>query len=293
MDIRVLRYFIAVANHESISGAASHLHLTQPTLSRQLNELEEKLNTKLFHRGNRKIQLTEEGRFLLEKAKEIVNLVDKTEANFNQSEDIVSGEIYIGAGETEAMRVIAKTLKKVIKRSPNIQFHTYSGNFDDVTNKLDNGLLDFGMIIEPADKQKYNYIKLPETEVSGVLMPKTSFLADKEYIKPEDLINYPLIISRQTSDSNEIAGWFGKDIEDLNIIGTYNLLYNASIMVQEGIGYAICIDKLIDTSENSELCFRPLSPTLESGLNLIWKKHQTFSKASKAFLKQLREDLNL
>ena len=162
-----------------------------------------------------------------------------------------------------------------------------------VTNKLDNGLLDFGMIIEPADKQKYNYIKLPETEVSGVLMPKTSFLADKEYIKPEDLINYPLIISRQTSDSNEIAGWFGKDIEDLNIIGTYNLLYNASIMVQEGIGYAICIDKLIDTSENSELCFRPLSPTLESGLNLIWKKHQTFSKASKAFLKQLREDLNL
>ncbi|WP_279526012.1 LysR family transcriptional regulator [Staphylococcus gallinarum] len=293
MDIRVLRYFIAVANQESISGAANQLHLSQPTLSRQLNDLEDNLNTKLFHRGNRKIQLTEEGRFLLEKAKEIVNLVDKTEANFNQSEDIISGEIYIGAGETEAMRIIAKSLKKVIEQSPNIQFHTYSGNFDDVTNKLDNGLLDFGVIIEPADKQKYNYIKLPESEISGVLMPKTSPLANKETIKPEDLINHPLIISHQTSDSNEIAGWFGKDIEDLNIIGTYNLLYNASIMVQEGIGYAICIDKLIDTSENSELCFRPLSPTLESGLNLIWKKHQTFSKASKAFLKQLREDLNL
>lgn len=288
MDIRVLRYFIAVATQENISAAANALHLSQPTLSRQLNNLEEELGTTLFVRGNRKITLTDEGMFLLDRAKEIVDLVEKTEANFNQKSEIISGEIQIGAGETEAMQFIAQTIKKVVAHHPNIKFHLYSGNADDITTKLDSGLLDFGIVIEPANKQKYDYLKLPATDVWGVLMRKDSPLAEKAYIHPTDLLNKPLIISRQTAVSNELSGWLGEEIENLNVIGTYNLLYNASLLVKENIGYALCIDKLMNTSEESTLCFRPLSPKLEAGLNILWKKHQTFSSATKIFLTYLR-----
>ncbi|HDR7914949.1 TPA: LysR family transcriptional regulator [Bacillus wiedmannii] len=291
MDIRVLRYFIAVATQENISAAANSLHLSQPTLSRQLNNLEEELGTTLFVRGNRKITLTDEGMFLLERAKEIVDLVEKTEANFNQQSEIISGEIHIGAGETEAMQFIAKTIKKVVAHHPSIKFHLYSGNADDITTKLDSGLLDFGIVIEPANKQKYDYLKLPATDVWGVLMRKDSPLAEKAYIHPTDLLNKPLIISRQTAVSNELSGWLGEEIENLNVIGTYNLLYNASLLVKENIGYALCIDKLMNTSEESTLCFRPLSPKLEAGLNILWKKHQTFSSATKIFLTYLREGM--
>ncbi|EJQ30196.1 LysR family transcriptional regulator [Bacillus cereus] len=288
MDIRVLRYFIAVATQENISAAANTLHLSQPTLSRQLNNLEEELGTTLFVRGNRKITLTDEGMFLLDRAKEIVDLVEKTEANFNQKSEIISGEIHIGAGETEAMQFIAQTIKKVVAHHPNIKFHLYSGNADDITTKLDSGLLDFGIVIEPANKQKYDYLKLPATDVWGVLMRKDTPLAEKAYIHPTDLLNKPLIISRQTAVSNELSGWLGEEIENLNVIGTYNLLYNASLLVKENIGYALCIDKLMNTSEESTLCFRPLSPKLEAGLNILWKKHQTFSSATKIFLTYLR-----
>ncbi|ARO57921.1 MULTISPECIES: LysR family transcriptional regulator [Bacillus cereus group] len=288
MDIRVLRYFIAVATQENISAAANALHLSQPTLSRQLNNLEEELGTTLFVRGNRKITLTDEGMFLLDRAKEIVDLVEKTEANFNQKYEIISGEIHIGAGETEAMQFIAQTIKKVVSHHPNIKFHLYSGNADDITTKLDSGLLDFGIVIEPANKQKYDYLKLPATDVWGVLMRKDSPLAEKAYIHPTDLLNKPLIISRQTAVSNELSGWLGEEIENLNVIGTYNLLYNASLLVKENIGYALCIDKLMNTSEESTLCFRPLAPKLEAGLNILWKKHQTFSSATKIFLTYLR-----
>lgn len=293
MELRVLRYFIAVAEQENISAAAKSLHLSQPTLSRQLNDLEEELDTVLFTRGNRKITLTDEGIFLLEKAKEIVELVDKTEANFNQPSEMVSGDIYIGGGETKAMQYIAKTLKKLIKKYPNIRFHLYSGNADDIMSKLDSGLLDFGIVIEPTDKQKYNYIQLPATDVWGVLMRKDSPLAEKSFIEPADLMDKDLLISRQTAVSNELTGWLGRSIDDLRIIGTYNLLYNASRMVEEQIGYALCIDKLINTSGNSNLCFKPLQPTLEANLNIIWKKHQVFSNVANKFLDQLKYHIHL
>ena len=293
MEIRVLRYFIAVANEESISAAANYLHLSQPTLSRQLKDLEKELGTPLFVRGNRKISLTDEGIFLLRKAKEIVELVDKTEANFNESKEMISGEIYIGGGETEAMHFIARTLKELLEDYPNIRFHLYSGNADDITSKLDSGLLDFGIVIEPTDKQKYDYIKLPATDIWGVLMRKDSPLAYKQSIQPTDLLDKPLLISRQTTVSNEFTGWFGQDIGDFNTVATYNLIYNAALMVEENIGYALCIDKLINTSGNSKLCFKPLSPRLEANLNVIWKKHQVFSKAATKFLDQLRNNINI
>ncbi len=291
MEIRLLRYFIAVANQQSISGAAKHLHLSQPTLSRQLSELEAELDTPLFIRGNRKITLTAEGMFLLTKAKEIVELVDKTEANFNQPTEFISGEIYIGGGETKAMQFIAKALKHLTHHYPAIQFHLYSGNADDIMEKLDNGLLDFGVVIEPTDKQKYDYLHLPATDVWGVLMRKDSPLADKQSIQPSDLIDKPLLISRQTTVDNELTGWFGQDVKNLSITGTYNLLYNAALMVEEGLGYALCLDKLINTSGDSNLCFKPLNPDLHAGLNIIWKKHQVFSNAARKFLEQIRNNM--
>lgn len=292
MEIRLLRYFIAVANQQSISAAAQYLHVSQPSLSRQLSDFEKELGTVLFIRGNRKITLTDEGVFLLKKAKEIVELVDKTEANFNKPTEIISGEIYIGGGETEAMQLIAKTLKSLLEDYPSIQFHLFSGNADDITDKLDSGILDFGIVIEPTDKQKYDYVKLPATDIWGVLMRKDSPLADKQFIQPKDLIDKSLLISRQTSVSNELSGWFGQDVENLNITGTYNLLYNAALMVEENIGYALCIDKLINTSGNSKLCFKPLNPKLEVNLNIIWKKHQVFSIAANKFLDQLRNNIH-
>nr|WP_263480370.1 LysR family transcriptional regulator [Bacillus thuringiensis] len=292
VEIRVLRYFISVANEESISAAAKQLHLSQPTLSRQLKDLETELDTALFIRGNRKISLTEQGKYLLKQAKEIVALADKTEANLKDSKEIISGEVYIGGGETEAMHLIAKTLKELRTDYPGIRFHLYSGNADDIKSKLDSGLLDFGIVIEPTDKQKYEYVQLPAKDTWGVLMCKDSPLADKQFISPVDLIDTPLFISRQTTVSNELAGWFGQNIENLNVVATYNLLYNAALMVEEGIGYALCLDKLINTSGNSKLCFRPLHPNLEANLNIIWKKNQVFSNAANAFLNQLRNSMN-
>lgn len=293
MEIRVLRYFIAVANEENISAAAKQLHLSQPTLSRQLKELEVELGTELFVRGNRKITLTEEGMFLLKKAKDIVALADQTKANFKKSKEIISGDIYIGAGETEAMQFIARASKELLNKYPSVRFHLYSGNADDIASKLDSGLLDFGVVIEPTDKQKYEYISLPATDVWGVLMRKDSPLANKPFIQPIDLVDQPLLISRQTTVSNELTGWLGHSIEDSNIVATYNLIYNAARMVEENMGYALCLDKLINTSGDSNLCFKPLNPRLEANLHVIWKKHQMFSNAARKFLDQLRNHIEL
>lgn len=291
MELRVLRYFIAVANEQNISAAAKQLHLSQPTLSRQLKDLEFELGTTLFERGNRKITLTEEGMFLFNKAKEIVELAEKTEANLKGTKEEIGGEVYIGGGETEAMQFIAKTIKALLKSHSGIRFHLYSGNADDITDKLDNGLLDFGIVIEPMDKQKYDYIKLPATDLWGVLMRQDDPLAQNPFIQPEDLMDKPLVISRQTAVSNEMTGWFEKDIDDLHVVGTYNLIYNAALMVEENIGYALCLDKLVNTTGNSKLCFVPLLPKLEANLNVIWKKHQVFSSAANLFLQQLRNNI--
>lgn len=295
MEVRILRYFLAVAREESISKAAEYLHITQPTLSRQLMELEKELGSKLLNRGkrNHKITLTDEGMILRQRAEEIIALVDKTESEFITANEIISGDIYIGGGETDAMRFIAKTAQKLKKDYPHIRYHLFSGNADDVTEKLDKGLLDFGILIEPADIEKYNYIKLPVTDRWGLLMRKDSPLANKERIFASDLLEIPLITSRQALVRNELSGWSGEDIEKLNIVATYNLVYNASLMVDEGFGYALCLDKLVNTSESSTLCFRALSPQLEAHLDIVWKKHQVFSKAAETFLTMLKQELSI
>lgn len=292
MDIRVLRYFLAVVREESISGAAKVLHLTQPTLSRQLMDLEEELGVKLLNRGkkNRRVTLTEEGMLLRRRAEEIVALADKTISEFDTSQEI-SGDVYIGGGETDAMRFIAKIGKKLQERYPLIRYHLFSGNADDVAERLDKGLLDFGLFIEPANMERYHYLRLPHRDIWGLLMRKDSSLANREFIRAKDLENIPLIVSRQSMVHNELSGWSGRDIEKLNIVATYNLIYNASLMVDEGFGYALCLDRLVFAADNNNFCFRPLEPRLEANLDIAWKKHQAFSKAAEKFLEEMQKEL--
>ncbi len=293
MEIRVLRYFLAVAREESISAAAQALHITQPTLSRQIMDLERELGCKLFSRGgrNHKLTLTQDGMLLRKRAEEIITLTDKTESEFASSDSLISGDVYIGGGETDAMRIIAKTAQKLKRDHQGIRYHLFSGNADDVTEKLDSGLLDFGILIEPADIAKYNYIRLPATDRWGLLMRNDSPLAKKERITPADLEGLPLIVSRQTLVRNEISGWMGVDFEKLNIVATYNLVFNASLMVDEGFGYALCLDKLVNTSRGSSLCFKPLYPKLEAHLDIVWKKYREFSKAEEKFLSMLKSEI--
>ena len=293
MEIRVLKYFLAVAREGSITGAANSLHLTQPTLTRQLQDLEKELKQKLLIRGKYKVTLTPEGMMLRKRAEEIVEMVEKTEAEFQSISDTVSGDIYIGGGESDCMKYIAEVIKDIQADYPEIKFHLHSGNAEDVTEKLDRGLLDFGVLIQPVDLAKYDNITLPGKDVWGVVMRKDSPLATKDFVELKDLYGLPLINSRQamrkTASKNEFIEWFQGEFESLNTVATINLVYNAAIMVKAGIGYAITLDKLVDVSEKSELCFRPLKPKLESSLDIVWKKYQVFSPAAALFLNKLKE----
>lgn len=294
MEIRVLRYFLAVAREGSITAAANYLHLTQPTLSRQIHDLEDELGQQLLIRGSHRVSLTQQGVLFRKRAEEIIAMVDKTEEEFSAMENSVSGDIYIGGGETQAMRPIAGIMREIMRLYPGIRLHLHSGNAQDVTERVDKGLLDFGILIQPADISKYDFINLPFKDVWGVLMRKDCSLADKESVEKNDLLELPLICSSQAISpnysENSFADWFQGDFKKLNIVSTYNLVYNASIMVDEGIGYALTLDKLADTSQSSNLCFRPLKPSLESGLNVIWKKYQIFSPAAQFFLERLQEN---
>lgn len=288
MEIRVLEYFLAVAREQSISAAAQSLHLSQPTLSRQLKSMEEDLGKQLLIRGNRKITLTEEGMILRKRAEEILDLVNKTEKEITISEDTIAGEIYIGSGETDAVRLIARAAHRLRTEHPHIHYHISSGDSADILEKLDKGLIDFGLLLKPVDTTKYHFIKVPLKDQWGVLMKRDSPLAEKEAITPDDLWDKPLIISRQFLNAEELFTWMKRDQSKLNIAATYNLVYNASLMADENLGYAICLNRIINTT-NTSLCFRPLSPKLEIGLNFVWKKHQVFSKAAEKFLYTLRQ----
>lgn len=293
MEIRVLKYFLAAAREGSITGAANALHLTQPTLTRQLQDLEKELKQKLFIRGKYKISLTPEGIILRKRAQEIVEMVEKTEAEFRSINKVIAGDIYIGCGETDSMKYLAEVMKDLQDEYPDIKFHIHSGNAEDVTEKLDKGLLDFGVLIQPIDLSKYDNISLPEKDVWGVIMRKDSRLAKKDVIKVEDLADVPILASRQMSPKyskdSGFLDWFGDTFDNLNIRATYNLVYNAAIMVKAGLGNAITLDKLANTSGESELCFKPLEPKLESGLDIVWKKQQVFSPAAKLFLEKLNK----
>ena len=293
MEIRVLRYFLAIAREGSITNAANYLHVTQPTLSRQIKELEEEVGQKLFIRGSHNMRLTQEGFILRKRAEEIVSMVDKTEAEFRSMESTVAGDIYIGGGETRAISYIADVVRELREKYPDIKYHLHSGNEADVTERLDRGLIDFGILVQPADLTKYDCLHLPAEDIWGVVMRKDSPLAEKPSITRQDLRELPLILSRQAiagrKEDNEFINWFGSDFDKLNIVTTFNLMYNAAIMVEAGIGYAVGIDGITNTDVNSPLCFRPLEPRMTAGLDVIWKKYQVFTPAAELFLQRLQE----
>ena len=272
MELRVLQYFLAIAREQSIVHAAESLHLSQPTLSTQIKNLEDELGKKLFIRGgkgSRRITLTEEGMILRKRAEEILELVRKTESE------------------------ISASAKQMQSRYPGIQFHISSGNAVFVRESLDRGLIDFGIVFGPVDLTKYHALKVPVRDIWGVLMRKDSPLAEKESIRREDLWDQPLIVSQQESNGGQVLQWLKRDPADLRIVATYNLIYNASRLVDEGLGYAFSFDHLINTTGDSTLCFRPLDPALEIEMSIIWKKYQVFSKPVEKFISVLRESLSL
>jgi len=286
MELRVLEYFLAVAREQSISAAAEFLHLTQPTLSRQLKDLENEFGKQLFIRGNRRVALTEDGAYFRKKAEEIVTLAHRTEAEMKNADQTIVGDIYIGAGETDAVRNIARAAHELQKEFGGIHFHIISGDTADLTDRLDKGLFDFCLLLGDIDQSKYEYLTLPYTDTWGILMRKDSPLAEKDSIRAQDLWDKPLILSRQILNVPQFMRWFEKPASDLNITATYNLAFNASIMAREHMGYVLTLDKLINT-EGTDLCFRPLSPKRIVGMVLVWKKYRPQSKAAAKFIEAL------
>lgn len=291
MELRVLRYFLAVAREENITDAAERLHITQPTLSRQMMDLEDELGVKLFTRGrrSRSITLTEAGMFLRKHAEEIVLLADKTEAAFSASGEAIAGDVYVAAGETDATRLLARNAGNLQKEHPHIRYHVSSGDGQYVEEELDKGVADFGVMLGPVNPAKYDFLTLPIKDVWGVLMRRDAPLAGRESIRAEDLWDKPLILSRQITSGDQLFRWMKKEPSELNVAAYYSLVFNSSLMTEEGLGYTLMLDRLINVSGDSNLCFRPLEPRLEIESHVVWKKYQVFSKAAELFLTRLRQ----
>lgn len=286
MEFRVLTYFLTVAREKTISKAAEVLNLSQPTLSKQLKELEDELGVTLFIRGNRSITLTEDGVYLMNRGKEILSLVELTTTNLTKNERI-NGQIAIGGGETQSFEFIGQILHELRETYPEIDIHIFSGNADDILDKVDKGILDFGLVIDPVEKQKYDYIRLPQIDHWGILVNKTHPLFNKKTVTAKDIEDTPLLISNQSLVDTQLSEWLGKNLDHFNIIGTYNLLYNASLLAKEGVASVLCIDNIVNTT-NTTLTFIPFSPALTANINIVWKKNQVFSSAAKEFLRRLK-----
>ena len=286
MEFRVLKYFLMVAREENITKAAALLHLTQPTLSRQLMQLEAELGVKLFHRSKHSIILTEDGMLLKRRAQEIISLSDKTVQELSHKEDVLSGEIAIGCGETKNMLFLSEQIKKFRQKYPLVQFSIHSAIADDIKERIEKGVLDIGLLMEPVDVGKYEFIRMPQKEKWGILVRKDSELAAKESINPKDLTNVPLIMVKRELVKSELASWFGDYYEGLQIAATYNLILNAASMVECGVGVALCFD--LGAAFYEDLCFIPLAPTLETGSVLVWKKNQTLGAATSQFMRYLK-----
>ncbi|KAF1296773.1 LysR family transcriptional regulator [Enterococcus sp. JM4C] len=296
MDIRVLNYFLTVAREGSMTGASRLLHVSQPTLSKQIKDLEIELGKKLFIRTNHRIKLTDEGLLLKKRAEDIVDMFEKTKNEFMTLDDISGGDIYIGAAETDAFKFFARTAVDLRQQYPSMRYHLFSGNSFEVTERLDRGLDDFGIVVDPVDLSNYHYLSLPDKNTWGVVMRADSPLAEKDAITIDDLLDLPLIVSRQANQqklsTDAFTQWFGNTFEKLNIVATYSLAFNSFIMVREGFGYALAFDGLVNSTLENGLVFRPLKPNIESGLYIIWKKHQVFSPSAEIFLEAIKEKLD-
>lgn len=288
MEFRVLKYFLMVAREENITKAAALLHITQPTLSRQLMQLEEELGVKLFHRSRHSIVLTEDGMLLKRRAQELVSLSDKTVRELSHKDDVLSGEIAIGCGETKNMLFLSEQIRKFRQKYPLVQFNIHSATADEIKERIEKGILDMGLLTEPVDIGKYEFIRMPQKEKWGILVRRDSELAAKKCMEPKDLAEVPLLMVKRELVKNELASWFGDYYEELQIAATYNLIVNAAAMVKCGVGAAMCFD--LGANLYEDLCFVPLAPTLETGSVLVWKKNQTFGAAILQFISWLKNE---
>ena len=288
MEIRTLRYFMAVAREENMTRAAEQLHVSQPTLSKALRSLEEELGKKLFTRHSFSIKLTEEGVLLRNRAEDLVGMADKIEQEFLSLDEVTGGDLYFGLAETDQIRYLAREIRRFKERYPELRYHITSGDTEQVTEKLDKGLLDFAVICETPDERKYRHVLFPESDYFGVVLPKDSPLAKKEAITAKDLAGLPLFCSEQSWE-NDIRPWAKEQFGQFRMEGSFRLAYNGSLFVREGLGLLLTLNDLVDTSPESGMVFRPLSPRLEMKMYLIWKKHQNFTPIAERFLQQLQQ----
>lgn len=292
MEVRVLRYFLTVAQEGTVTGAAERLHVTQPTLSRQLKDLEHELGVRLLEKKGRNVVLTKEGALFRRRAEDAVGVMEKLEEEFRGMGSELAGEVYIGSGETEAMALVAEVIKRARRDYPNIRFDLVDGNMADLTDRIDRGVLDFGVLIQPANKAKYETLDLPCRDEWVFITRRDNPLANRAFIEPADLLGEPMLMARQAlyknMPDNNFTQWLGDALRRLNVVATFNLPFNASILVREGLGSLITLDRLIDTREGSDLAAIPLRPRLYAGLSLVWRRNQTPSQAAAVFLEYFK-----
>lgn len=285
MELRTLKYFLVVAREENITKAAALLHVTQPTLSRQMMQLEEELGVQLFTRSSHNIILTEQGMLLKRRAQELVSLAEKTKQELAQQQ-ILNGEVAIGSGEYRSSVLLAQILAQFHKQHPQVRYEIFSGNSDDIKERIERGLLDVGFLLEPVDVSKYEFVRIPIREEWGVLVSEGSKLAQKTSVTPQDLADKSLLFARRDLVKRELMNWFGSYADDLNIVACGNLPFNLSMLVQQGMGAYLSIRK---SCQYDGVCFRPLSPKLESNVVLAWKKNQTMSPAAQKLLEEAKK----
>ena len=287
MELRTLRYFLAAAQEENITRAADILHVTQPTLSRQMMDLEKELGTTLMLRGKNGLTLTDDGVFFKQRAEEIVELADRLGQAFIERSADVSGVISLGATEGIGSRLFAKLIKKFSEKYPLVQFNLYNEMADDIKDRMDKGLIDVGLLLEPIDTSKYDFIRLSQKETWGVLMRDDHPLAGRESIAPDEIVEYPLILPLRERVRAEILNWLKREEKDLNIPLSYTLLSNAVLLVEEGLGCAFCLDGALAIHSSPRLRFIPIQPEHTTRSVLVWKKNRLFSPATSLFIQEI------
>lgn len=286
MEIKTLRYFLAVAREENMTRAAELLHVTQPTLSKALKALEDELGKKLFTRHSFSISLTEEGVLLRDRAEDLISMADKIEQEFLSLDDVTGGELYFGLAESYQIRYLARELRKLKEHYPGLRYHITSGDTEQVTEKLDKGLLDFAVVCSTPDAARYRFLEFPEADRFGLIVPADHPLSGKAFVTPGDLAGLPLFCSEQSWE-NDIRPWAGDCFEKLHLEGSFRLSYNGSMFAREGLGFLLTLEHLIDVSPESGMLFLPLAPALDLRFYLIWNRYQTFTPIAERFLKQI------
>lgn len=289
MNFQFLKYFVAVAEEENISRACEVLHITQPTISRQILDFEKEHGITLFNRGSRRLTLTQDGELLLRRAREILSLVEKTEGELVESSENLDGTVTLGGGELRAVSSVADKIAEFQKLYPNVIFDFTTATSDVIIEQMDKGLLDIGILLEPVDIEKFDFVRFPKKERYVLLVKSDSDLAKKDFVAAEDLKNEPLILPSRNAVKNELSAWFGKYYKDLNVVGTSNLSGNKFVMVKHGNGSAFVIENEVASSRKSEqVLAKPLSPALEASSVLVWKRNIPYSAAAKKFIEFVR-----